>query len=793
MIKNYLKIAFRNLLKNKIYSSINIFGLAFGITCFILISIYLNNELSYDNFHNEADKIYRVLRIGNNENGEYNIGYTSGPFAKALLSDYPANIEEVTRAKRDNGVIEYKDKIFKEDKLFFADPNFFNFFNFPLIMGNKESVLKEANNVIISTEMAEKYFGDVNPIGEILKVDKQFDFIVTGVFDKSNLNSHLNFDFLGSLTLFERFDWFANWWNNNLSTYVKLSNPHSKNYLLSEFPNFMEKYFGNDFKKTGNKIGLTLEQLEDIYFNSDVMFDFVEHGDKSSIYIFAIIAFFILIIACINFTNLSIAISAKRAKEVGLRKVIGAQKKNIAYQFIGEAIIFSSFAFLLAIILVEFIQPYFSSFVGKELYITYDIESIIIASIAFITLIGLLAGIYPAFVLAALQPTKILKSETSISSSKGLLRQILVVTQFSISIVLIIGTIIISKQMNFLSNKKLGFNKEQIVLLNVDNQEFRNNFERFRDDLNRNTKILNVSGMTGEPGGFHDNLSYRVVEKGDDYVRMRSLFCDENYVETFGLNIIAGRDFSKEFTTDKTNSIMLNETAVKMLGYTPEEVLGKSIHINLFDSNFRKVVGVVADYNFSSLKNKIEPLAIACNTNFRKAAVKIKGSDVQEAIENIEKAYANVAPGYPFEYEFLDDKFDKLYKSERDAQILFRNFSITAIIIACLGLLGLVMYTAELKRKEIGIRKVLGASISGIVALISKEFVVLILIANIIAWPIAYYFVREWLNNFAYAISISLDSFIFSALITFAIALITISFQSIKTAISNPIKSIKYE
>lgn len=794
MIKNYIKITLRNLVKRKTYSLINIVGLAFGITCFLLISLYLQNELSYDKYFKDSDKIYRVLRVGENESGKYDIGYTSGPYANALLNDYPSLIESATRVIKDNGLVEYDDKIFRESNIFFADSNFLDFFNYPLVEGNENSILRYPNDIIISADMVEKYFGNLDPLGKIIRIDKRFDFKVTGIFDNRNINSHLKFDFLGSIELFENFDWFSDWWNNSLSTYIKIADPGYKDKLIADFPNFMDKYFAPDFERTGKKIGLTLEPLKDVYFNDNVLFDFVEHGNKASVYIFSIIAFFILIIACINFMNLSIAISARRSKEAGIRKVVGAEKKNISYQFIGEAILFAGISFLISLVLLKLALPYFNSFIGKHLIITYNFIDLLLISFLFIAAVGIISGGYPALKLSSVEPIKVLtKSDFSLKNKKNKFGQFLVITQFAISVMLIIGTIIISNQMNYMSDKKLGFNKDHIIVMNIDNRNFRNNIQQFKDDLQRNPKIVSATAMSGEPGGYHDRYSYKIAEKGGEYFSMRSLFCDENYIKTFGIKIIAGRDFSKRYSTDKTNAIILNETAVKSLGYTPSEAIGKSVSINLVDSTYRKIIGVVQDYNFTSLKNKIEPLAIAIRPDYRKLAIKINGNDVKGTLKEIERVYAEISPGYPFEYQFLDANFDKLYKSEIDAQILFRDFSIVAIIIACLGLLGLAMYSAETRTKEIGIRKVLGASVPNIISLISKEFLVLVLIANLIAIPVSFYLLNKWLENFAYRIEISWWVFVLSGGIALMIAFITVSFQALKAAAANPVDSLKYE
>jgi len=793
MVRNYIKITLRNFLKYKFYSLTNILGLTTGFGCFILISLYINNEISFDNFHNEPDKIFRVLRVANDESQIREIGVTSAPYAEALKNDFPVEIESVTRVNPSDGLVVYKDKSFKEDKIYFTDENFFEFFNFPLILGDINTILQEPNNILLSKETANKYFGNTNPIGEILTIDKNYTFQVTGIFDNTNLNSHLEFDFLGSIKLFEQFSGYNDWWNNGLFTYVKLKDSFYKEDLEKQFAGFMEKYFGDHFKETGRPINLTLEPLEDIYFNDQTSFDWALHGSEQNVYIFSIIAFFVLTIACINFINLTTARSSKRAKEVGLRKVIGAKKNNLIFQFLGEAFLFTVIALLLAILLVDLVLPSFNSFIGKELSIFSGDFYIPLFLSGLVILIGLLAGLYPAFFLSSMQPVKILKGNLFSSSKKKYLKQSLVILQFSLSVLMIIGTIVIIKQMNFISGKKLGFDKEHTVILKVDNAEFRNNRESFKNDLLNETGIISVSMMSGEPGGFHDNYTYKIAEKNGDVFRMRSLFTDHDYLKTFGIDIVEGRDFSKEFSTDNSDAIILNEVAVNNLGWTNQEAIGKSIQIGFIDSTYRRVIGVASNYNFTSLKNNIEPLAIAIHGDYRRIAVKISSENIQDKIEAIEKVYTQVATGYPFEFNFLDENFDKLYKTEQKEQTLFTIFSFLAIFIASMGLLGLVMYATELRKKEIGVRKVLGATVPNVVSLLSKEFIKLIIIANLISWPIAYYFMNKWLEDFAYKITLGFDSFLIAAFITLLIAMLTNGFQVIKAAVSNPVDSIKYE
>ena len=481
MLKNYFKITLRNLLKNKIYSLINILGLTIGIASFLLIYLFISNELSYDNFHKDKDKIFRVVRTAARDGAEIKIGYTSAPYADALLNEFPGDIKSAVRVYSGNGLVAYKDKSFHEENFFIADSNFFSFFSYPLIIGDPATVLNEPNTIVISKEMSQKYFGNENPIGKILTLDKNYHFKVTGVFDDFPGNSHLEFDFLASLSIYKNMKFFKRWMDNAFLTYVKLPSPILKVNIESKFSGFMDKYLGSFFKETGQKTGLALEPLEDVYLDNDFVYDPAKHGDKVILYVFTLISFFILLIACINFMNLSTARSSKRAKEVGLRKTVGALRHHLIFQFLAEAFLLTLISIFAAFAIVELTIPYFENFLGKHLFSSLDIN-IIMSLIIIAVIVTLTAGSYPAFVLSRFMPVKVLKYNQT-KSSKSVFRQILVVAQFSISIILIAGTLTALNQVNYVRNKNLGFNKERVITLRIDNSDIFKNRESFKTEL----------------------------------------------------------------------------------------------------------------------------------------------------------------------------------------------------------------------------------------------------------------------------------------------------------------------
>jgi putative ABC transport system permease protein len=555
----------------------------------------------------------------------------------------------------------------------------------------------------------------------------------------------------------------------------------------------MDKYMGEDFKKTGSRTDLTLQPLENIYFDNETQWDHAAHGDKKVVYIFTVIALFILIIACINFMNLSTARSMGRAKEVGLRKVMGAYKSHLVSQFLSESMVLSFISLILALGLVWLLKPAFDSLVEKELAIPYGIFGMIVLLLGIAVLVGLFAGSYPAFFLSSFQPIKVLKGRFKANPQSAWLRKGLVVVQFSISIILIIGTFIIIRQMEFAQEKKLGYDKEHVVLVRINNSGIRTNRERFKTLLQGESDIMSVSAMSGEPGGFHDNFSLDIQGRKEEEWKFRTVFTDFDYVKTLGMKIVAGRDFSRDFGTDTTQAAIINETGVKLLGWTNEEALGKSITITMRENMPRKIVGIVQDFHFSSLKEKIEPMVISVAKDNRVLAVKIKPGNPTQTLKKIENAFLALAPQYPFEYTFLDQVYDNLYKSEQKQMAVFSVFASVAILIACLGLFGLAAFTAEQRTKEMSVRKVLGADVANIVLLLSKDFVKLVLIALVIASPVAWYAMHKWLEDFTYRVPIRPGTFLLAGVCAIVIALLTVSYHAIKTAYTNPVKTLRSE
>jgi len=785
VLKNYLKIALRNIKRHKGYSFINIVGLAIGMACCILILLWVQDELSYDRFHENADDIYRVIQDINFTDHSTTWTITQGPLGPSLKENFP----EIINATRITGRglrLTYKKKNFDED-VGMADCSIFEMFTFPLVKGDPSTALSDPFSMVMTEEMAKKYFGDEDPIGKTIKADNQWDFQVTGVLKKVPRNSHLQFDFLIPFIFGRELNYTVDrWGNSQFRTYVQLPKGVPAHEVIQKISGYL--YEKPTIEKDAR---INLQPLTRIHLHSNYEFDSA-HGDITYVTIFSIIAFFILLIACINFMNLATARSGNRAREVGIRKVVGAYKTDIIKQFYGESILLAFIAQIFALIMVWFLLPVFNNLSAKELSMNITGNPLVLLGLLGIALItGIISGSYPALFLSSFHPVRVLKG-SSFSGSKGsLFRKILVVFQFSLTILLIICTTGVYNQLNYMQNRKLGYDKEHMIYMGM-RRETQANFESVKNELLQNPNIVRVTASSNVPTygyTFSNSLWRWEGQNPDEETLMRAVFINLDYFKTFGMEVIEGRSYSKEFSTDVTESIIVNEEAVKAMGM--ESPIGK--RLSLGERNF-KIIGVVKNYHFRSLRQKIDPLILIYNTkNSYILFAKLKSENIPKTIGYIENIWKKFAPGYPFNYRFLDEALDRLYRSEQRIGTLFKYFSGLAILISCLGLLGLASFMAERRTKEIGIRKVLGASVSNIILLLSKEFTKWVIVANIIAWPVGYFAIKKWLQSYAYATNIVLWSFILSGVLALLIALATVSYQSIKAALANPVDSLRYE
>jgi putative ABC transport system permease protein len=792
MLKSYIKIAWRNLTKNKVFSFINITGLTIGITVCMMIFIFIMNEFSVDRFHEKGRLIYRVMR--GYDKSKPPVAYLSGPYAPALLNDFPGQIKKAVRVGAFNGMISFGTQAFNEKNLYVTDDDFFTLFSFPLLRGNAETALKNPGSVVLTENTAIKYFGSVeNAMDKMVDLDKQFHLKVTAIAKNPPPNSHMDFDVVVPISNYAHFDGFNVWINNAYFTYILSDKTSSKESVENRFPAFMEKYMGKDMKEYGFRNTLSLTPLTDIYFENASAFDNVKHGDKTVVYIFLSIAILILLIACINFMNLSTIRAVERSKEVGLRKVMGALRNNLVWQFIGESLLITIISCALSIGLLQLFMPLYNELLGYSLVVGWNSWPIYLFLSGVIIIAGFLAGSYPAFFLSAFTPIQALKGKLRLGKGGSFFRQALVIVQFSISVFLIIGTFIIVMQMKYVKHKNLGYDESQAVVVKIDNNDIYEHRIMFKNLLQIQPDIQSVSLMSGEPGGFYDVSGFRVEGKNNETMKLRSEFADFEIVKTLGLKIIAGRNFSSSFPTDTLKAALINRTTASLMGWTPEQAIGKWIQNVFRDSLRRQIVGVVEDFNFLSLKQKMEALVISPSEDRRVAVIKIKPGNIPAALKTIREAYNRVAPVYPFEYNFLDQKFDALYKTDLRQQTILTIFSGLAILIACLGLFGLSSFTATKRTKEIGVRKVLGSSTENIVILLSKDLLKPVLIATCIAIPIGYSAMNSWLNNFAYRTPLYWWIFVLAALITVVIALITVSFKAVKAGMANPATSLRAE
>lgn len=801
MFKSYIIIGWRNLLKKKGYSAINIFGLGIGIASCMLIFMYVQYERSFDNYHEKRDRIYRVIHGGKQQALDAYWVWNNAPIGPALEANFPEIDKVLQFSGRSDILLTYGEKIYQEEDVFFMDSTAFDVFSWKLVKGNPKTALAAPYSIVLTESMAKKYFGDEDPLGKSLKGTDSpgranaGDYLVTGVMEDVPANSHFTFDALLSLSTFRKSipDIFTNWGYVDFYTYFLVNDNFDRVKFEQKLPEFIDRQM-NDPKHT---YVVRIEPLKDVYLGTVAQRQPGETGSLANLYVFSIIGLFILVIAMINFMNLSTARSMERSKEVGIRKSIGAGRKSLISQFLSESLIIVYLAMALAIVLVSLTLPAMNDITGRTLVIQNFTTPRNIAFLAGISLvIAVIAGSYPSFVLSAFNPVTVLKGLSKSGKSGVMLRRALVVFQFSLSIALIAGTMIVYSQMSHILNKDMGFDKERMLILdyNYDGQVNRQR-EALTTETEARADILSAAFSRSVPGSYYPNAGTEIQSaEGDKKImNFQPIFqVGMDFVDHFGLKLVAGRSYSREFPSDTIGGLVINETMAKQYGYTnPADIIGKK-----YSQWGREgeIIGVVKDFNFTSLHRSIEPLSMplepfAC----RYLSLKVKTGNMAATIDEVHEIWNRFAPHRPFLYSFLDDDFAAQYQKDFNFRKLFTTFSGLAIFIACLGLLGLATYTAELKTKEIGIRKVLGANITSIVSMLSKDFVILVVISMVIATPVAWYAMNKWLEDFAYHIDIQFWIFILAGTAALIVAVLTISYQAIKAALANPVRALRSE
>lgn len=814
MIKNYITTAIRNMYKNKVYSLLNIIGLAIGVMAFTMIMLYVRFELSFDKYSSNADNIYRVITKGSMNGNDFNATLSPAPVGAAFVEEIPGVINFTRTRNFGFPVIRYKDKVFSEERWFNADSSFFEVFDLELIQGDTKTALKEPNTVVLTKSTAERYFGSEDPMGKTLNSDRRRDYVVTGVIEDPPKNTHFHYDFLSSLMTYPGQANDGIWVNTNFYTYILLDKNTPPEQVASEFPGMVTKYAGPQIEQflgvswdklveQGSAYGFFLQPVTDIHLKSNLDYEVEQNGNMLYVKIFSIVALFILVIACINFMNLATARSTKRAKEVGVRKTLGSNRSQLIQQFLMEAIVLSFISFVVAILLVKLFLPAFNTLGGFQLELNLLSDPIILpAIILLMLLVGGISGSYPAFYLASFNPLKVLKGSPSSNGHKSWLRSGLVIFQFTISITLFTGTMVIYNQLKYIQNKELGYDKEHIVIVEK-TDDIGQQISSFKEDLKQDPRIISVSNSTHLVGhDFNSGVKQIQGEPLENAILFTNYFTDGSYSETYGLEIVNGRFFSDDRPSD-TLSAVINETAANIMGI--DDPIGKSI-VNVFNDpenpTLTPIIGVVKDFHMQSLHTEIRPMllqpsmllqSLGGNGAGRYTAIKIVAEDTKETVGYIEDIWNKYAIDQPFEYVFMDDDFNQLYIAEERTKKIVTVFTVLAIMIASLGLFGLSSYIAEQRTKEVGIRKVLGASVPNIYLLLSKDILKLVAIATLISWPISYMTMSRWLENFAYRIEFNQLFFLISGIIAFIIAQATVTTQAVKVAKSNPVKALKYE
>ena len=791
MFKNYIKTGLRNLWRHRGFTILNVTGLAVGMCAFFLIYQYVRFESSYDKFETKSDRIYRLVCDLKSSSGVLHWPSTTLPMARTLKDDYP-EVEKMVRLNWAGNLFRRGDVKFQENYTVFADSTLFSIFDLPLLQGNPTTALIEPQSIVISKSTAKKYFGDANPMGQtLLFSDKSVSVKVTGVMKDIPENSSIKGDIFVSMTTLRQFNDSADyrWGNFNSYSYLLLKPGVNPDRLQAQLKPFIDKHIGADLKSSQQDYILFLEKMKDVYWSSRGGF---VSGSRSNVYIFSIIGLFILLIACINFVNLTTARATDRAKEVGIRKVVGAGKLQLTSQFLGESILISLIAFVFSIGLYSLILPLFNQLAGKTVSTGFFSQPTYVITLLVIALfIGLLAGIYPALILSSFNPIVSLKGRFSTSTRGLLLRKGLVITQFAISIALIIGTAIVYSQLHYMRSRDLGFSKEQTLVINTHNDKQK---RAYQQEIVSVPNILSTSFSGSVPGrGTYSAYSKVENSKGEMQVANLDLtYVDFGYLEQYKMKLLAGRLFNRNITTDTTQAMILNEKAVKLLGYaSPQAAIGRK-----FDQWGKKgnIIGVIKDYNFNGLQQEITPLSICLDWNdCNFLSAKVNSGNLSGTLATLKSKWDRLAPSQPFDYFFLDEAFNKQYRSEERFGTLFINFAVLAIFISCLGLLGLASYSTLQRIKEVGVRRVMGASVSGIVQLLSVDFLKLVLIAFVIAAPVSWYIMHQWLHAFAYRTTVDWWIFAASGLGALLIAFGTISYQAIRAARANPVKSLRSE
>lgn len=802
MFKNYLKIAYRNIIKQKTYSIINIFGLALGLTACILVGLYIYQDLNYDNYHQNRDRLYRFTTHTTDPAGNYSQLQSSARIAPAIKQEFP-ELDKVSRVYfSSENLLVFDDKKFYEEDVIFADEDFFEMFSYNTIMGNQDDFLKRKNTAVISQNLAHKYFGDVSPVGKVMKYNDKLDIEVVGVIEDVPVNSHFTFDIAitySCLTNLSEANMLDNWHGTFGSfTYVMLHQETNIELFQEKCGIFLTKK-----KEIDNitKHAVELQPIDSIHLHSEGDDDVNVHSSIKNVLILGSIALFILILACINFINLTTSRAIKRAREIGVRKVFGAYKGQLVGQFLGESVLVTFIALGFALVIAELSQTFFAQLIGTELiYNIFSSPIILLIIIASTLLIGIFAGMYPAFVLTKYQPSRVMKGNFGKSSSgSNLLRRGLVLFQFTISISLIIITLIISQQTSFMRNFDMGFEKDQVLILKTPTRIDRN-YDVIKRELELIPGVTATSASLGVPvmdSGYSTFLLPDLANEEHNFrIAIKSI--DDDYLDFYEIPLLAGKRLSDLEGGDFRNLTVINETTVKQLGFSSnEEALGKSYTIAFGNRDGRykpEIIGVVKDFHYRSMKSEVSPLLLMRWTGlYKEVSIKMSSQNMPETMKGIKELWENLYPNHPFDYTFLDEKINNLYKAEEKSYRVISFFSSIAIFIACIGLLGLTMYTVEQRRKEIGIRKILGASIPNIIQKISAEFLKLVLIANLIAWPVSYLLINKWLASFPYKVGINILVFVTAGAIALGISLITIGFTVVRSAASNPIESIRYE